>query len=150
MNGQNFIVKCERCGARNRIPANRMREKPICGKCRTPLGTTLIYPEYPLNVNDQSFVNEVVRFPGSAVAFFWAPSCPHCLRMFPVIDELAKRYAGKIKFVKLVPEQSPMAAAQFDVLGVPTLILFKGGRPINRLFGALPREELEYHFRALL
>jgi len=150
MNGRNIIAKCDKCGARNRIPENRMRDRPVCGKCRAPLSTTLIYPEYPLNVNDQSFFNEVVQFRGAAAAFFWAPSCPHCVRMLPLIDELAKQYAGKIKFVKLVTEQSPATASRFDVLGVPTLILFKAGRQVNRLFGALPKEQLEYHLHALL
>lgn len=150
MNHENVIVRCSHCGARNRIPGERIRERPVCGKCRQPLSTALAYPEHPVHVDDRTFNGEVLNFNGPVVAFFWAPWCAHCQRLMPVIDQLAMEYAGKIKFVKILSEQSPITSTHYDVMGLPTLLLFKGGKPVNRLFGALPREQLEYNLKALL
>ncbi len=150
MSSQNVIVKCDHCGARNRIPAERIRERPVCGKCRQPLSTAVLFPDHPVHIDDRNFNSEVLNFRGSVVVFFWAAWCAHCQRLIPVIDQLAAEYAGRIKFVKIHSEQNPLTTARYDVMGLPTLLFFKGGKQVNRLFGALPKEQLEYHLSALL
>ena len=146
----NVIVRCGGCSAKNRIPRNRMSEKPRCGKCRSPLAVNGLYPEHPVTVSDTSFGEEVLRFPGAAAAFFWSPSCGYCQRMMPALDRTASRHAGNIKFAKLILEQNPFTSSHYGVQSVPTLILFKHGREVHRITGALPEEELQKQLRILL
>ncbi|NSW87927.1 MAG: thioredoxin family protein [Syntrophobacteraceae bacterium] len=150
MNRNNIIATCSKCGTRNRIPINRMRENAVCGRCRNPLSIDEWYPEHPVDVTDRTFRNEVLNFPGSTVVYFWAPWCGHCQRLNPVMDELAGKYAGRLKIARLALEENPAVSSQLNVRSVPTLLFMKGGKQVNRLDGALPREQLEYYFRALL
>jgi len=66
------------------------------------------------------------------------------------MDELAGKYAGRLKIARLALEENPAVSSQLNVRSVPTLLFMKGGKQVNRLDGALPREQLEYYFRALL
>ena len=150
MNQENLIVPCRNCGAKNRIPTNRLKDKPICGRCRSPLSPSAAYPPHAVDVTDKTFRDEVLNFPGSAVAFFWASWCTYCQTLMPVITELSKKYAGKIKFARIQTDHNQATSNQYDVLSLPTLILFKNGRQVNRLTGSLPRDQLEYQLAPLL
>jgi thioredoxin len=81
---------------------------------------------------------------------FWAPWCGHCQRLMPVFAELASEFSGSVKFVKVDLDKSPATASENQVLSVPTLLLFKTGRLVNRLVGALPKNQLQYHLRTVL
>ena len=145
-----FITRCSRCGAKNRIPLSRAGEKAVCGKCRAPLQSTAAYPQYAVDVDERIFDAEVVGFPGPVLVLFWAPWCGHCRILLPVVDELASEYAGLIKFVKIDLDKSPGLASQYQVQSVPTMLEFKNGRLVNRLLGALPKDQIVYHLRTLL
>ncbi len=146
----NFITRCSRCGAKNRIPSSRATERAVCGKCRTPLHLTAAYPEYTVDLDERTFDAEVLRFPGPALVLFWAPWCGHCRILLPVVDELASEYAGFIKFAKIDLDKNPGLASQYQVQSVPTMLEFKNGRLVNRLLGALPKDQIVYHLRTLL
>ncbi|MDD5007722.1 MAG: hypothetical protein PHU49_04585 [Syntrophorhabdaceae bacterium] len=73
MDRGNFIVRCSRCGAKNRIPGDRPGNGAVCGKCRTNLDLSLLYPDRPLNASDTTFHNEVVTFNGPVLVEFTAP-----------------------------------------------------------------------------
>ncbi len=145
-----FIVRCSQCGAKNRIPRSRAGEKAVCGKCRAPLLLTAAYPERSIDVDERTFGAEVLKFPGPVLALFWAPWCPHCLRLVPVIDQLASQYPGLVKFIKIDMDKSPGLASQYQVLSVPTMLVFKDGKLVNRLVGALPRDQIVQHLRPFL
>jgi len=145
-----FITRCSQCGAKNRIPLSRMGERAVCGKCRAPLHFAAAYPQYAVDVGEHIFDAEVIRFPGPVLALFWAPWCGHCRVLLPVVDELASQYAGLIKFVKIDLDKNPALASQYQVQSVPTMLVFKNGRLVNRLLGALPKDQIIYHLRALL
>ena len=132
------------------MPKNRMGDRAVCGRCRSPLTANTYFPELALDVDDRTFGNEVLNFPGSAVAFFWASWCTYCQTLMPVITELSKKYAGKIKFARIQTDHNQATSNQYDVLSLPTLILFKNGRQVNRLTGSLPRDQLEYQLAPLL
>ncbi|NLI82134.1 MAG: thioredoxin [Deltaproteobacteria bacterium] len=150
MNADHIIVPCGNCGTRNRIPRARLKESPVCGRCRTPISVSAAYPGLAVDATDRTFQQEVLQFPGSVLVFFWATWCGYCRSLMPVIGELAKKYAGRIKFVRLQTDTNQATASRYDVLSLPTLLLFKNGRQVNRLVGALPREQLEQQLSALL
>ena len=145
-----FIIRCNQCGAKNRIPRSRAGERAVCGKCRAPLHFTAAYPQHAVDVAEPAFDAEILGFPGLVLALFWAPWCGHCRILLPVIDELATEYSGLVKFAKIDLDKSPGLASRYQVQSVPTMILFKNGRLVNRLLGAVPKDQIVYHLRALL
>lgn len=147
---ESFIIRCGRCGAKNRIPRSRAGERAVCGKCRTPLNFTGGYPEHTVDADERTFDTEVLKFPGPVLVLFWAPWCGHCRLLLPVVDELASEYSGLIKFIRINLDKSPALASQYEVQSVPTMLEFKQGRLVNRLLGALPKDQIVYHLRTLL
>lgn len=145
-----FIVRCDRCGAKNRIPRSRSGERAVCGKCRTPLHFKAEYPQYAIAVGENSFDAEVIRFPGPVLVLFWATWCTHCRTLLPIIDELASQFSGLVKFAKVDLDRSQGLAAKYQVQSVPTMLTFKNGRLFDRLLGALPKDQIIHHLRAML
>jgi len=78
---------------------------------------------------------------------FWAPWCMPCLVMRPIFRELAEKYAGKVVFTSVNVNKNPAAARAFDITAIPTFILFKKGKPVERVMGAVGREGLEHVIR---
>ncbi len=146
MEAKTMIVQCQRCGARNRIPTNRLYEQPHCGKCHQ-----LLSPKTgarPIDVTDRSFASEVVQQKGLVLVDFWAPWCAPCRMVAPVIEELAQSYDGRVKFAKLNVDENPLTANQYSVSSIPAMLLFKDGRLIDTLIGAMPKTEIERHLQA--
>jgi thioredoxin 2 len=146
---ESIIVKCVRCHTKNRIPVIRIKEGPLCGKC----GATLpgnSSPAYPVEVTDKSFEEAVLFFEGAVLMDCWAPWCGPCRMVAPVLDQLAAEYAGRIKIAKLNVDDNPRTASRYGIQSIPTMLLFKKGKQIHKLIGALPKAEIERHLRALL
>lgn len=149
MENEPVIITCPRCGTKNRIPKSRLADKPVCGKCRTPLSTQPPL-DHPVEVTDQTFQREVLSFSGSVVLDCWAPWCGPCKMVAPILDQLAKEYAGRIKFAKLNTDENQQTAGQFSIQSIPTLLFFKGGKLVNRQVGALPKGEIERQLSSIL
>ncbi len=150
MNSGNLIVKCAQCGTKNRVPMSKAGDRPVCGRCKTPLRTAGGYPDRIVEVNDMTFPGEVLSFTGPVVAYMWAPWCGHCARLNPVMEQIASDYAGKIKFTRLNIDQNRTTASRYNVQSVPTIFLFRNGSQLNRLAGALPRAEIEKYLQPLM
>lgn len=98
--------------------------------------------DHPLTINDNSFIETVRKYP-LVVVDCWAPWCGPCRMVAPVIDELSKEYAGKVVFGKLNVDENPRVAAEYAIMAIPTLFIFKNGEPVDVIQGALPKQYLE-------
>jgi len=96
----------------------------------------------PVELTDQDF-RSFVKSGGLVVVDFWAPWCPPCRYLAPIIKELAREYAGRIKFGKLNVDKNPKTARRHGIRAVPTILVFKNGSLVDRIVGAMPKEMLE-------
>ena len=96
----------------------------------------------PVELNDRTF-EEFVRKHPLVVVDLWAPWCAPCRIVSPIIEELARDYAGKIAFGKLNVDENQFTAMQYGVMSIPTLLIFKDGKLVDRIVGAMPRRMLE-------
>jgi thioredoxin 2 len=149
MDHESIVVRCSGCGAKNRIPKERLDEGPLCGKCRKPLNVGSS-PAIPVVVTDQTFSREILSFSGPVLVDCWAPWCGPCRMVAPVLDQLASEYAGRVKIAKLNVDENPATASQYGIQSIPTMLLFRGGNLVNSLVGALPKQEIERHLVTIL
>jgi len=96
-------------------------------------------------VTDKDFQTEVVEASKSqpVMVDFWADWCRPCHMLAPTVDEIARQYSGKLKVVKLNVDENNNAAFQFNIRGIPTLLVFKGGQVVDQLVGAVPKDQIE-------
>ena len=127
----------------------RIEDRPLCGKCHASIQANAFY-DYPVTVTDNSFDEEVISYPGLILVDCWAAWCGPCRMVSPIIDQLAKEYAGRVKFAKLNVDENPVIASQYSIQSIPTLLLFKNGNKLNSLLGALPKGEIENHLNSHL
>jgi thioredoxin 1 len=92
--------------------------------------------EYTKTITDATFEIEVLRLSEPVLVDFWAEWCPPCRMMEPVIQSVAERYQGKVRVLKLNVDENPSVAQRFGIKGIPTLIIFRGGKEAERLVGA--------------
>jgi thioredoxin 2 len=134
------LIRCAACGATNRVPWAQVEQgrDPVCGRCKAPLPTNT----RPVTVTDASFSAEVERSPLPVLLDMWAAWCAPCRMIAPVVDELAAEMAGRVRFAKLNVDENPATAARFNVGSIPTLLVLRGGREIDRIVGVQPKAEI--------
>ena len=96
-----------------------------------------------VQLSDDSFEADVLKSSVPVLVDFWATWCAPCKAISPMVDGLADEYDGKIKVAKLNVDENPATPGQFGVRGIPTLILFKDGKVVDQVVGAVPKNQLE-------
>ena len=97
----------------------------------------------PVNVDDSNFEQQVLQSKSPVLVDFWAQWCGPCRMVAPVVEELAKEYEGRISFAKVDVDQNPKTASSYSIMSIPTLIIFKDGKPFSHIVGFRPKEELK-------
>ncbi|MFS8523311.1 MAG: thioredoxin [Limnochordales bacterium] len=103
-----------------------------------------------VNITDAEFDEKVVQGEGAIVVDFWAPWCGPCLRIAPILEELAEEMADRITVYKLNTDENQNTAIRYRVMSIPTLIVFKNGEEVERIIGAMPKEMLKAKLEAAI
>ncbi len=131
-------IVCPHCLQVNKIPADKVISKANCGKCKESLLDT-----YPKEVDAEAFNKHVVNNDILVVADFFAHWCGPCKALAPVFERVAASLPLRARFIKIDTDKQNALAGGFAIRGVPTMILFKGGKEVERISGALGEGELK-------
>ena len=134
------LIACPKCAALNRVPLEKVQQglEPVCGRCKTPLSA----PAKPVVVTDATFSAEVERSPLPVLVDMWAPWCGPCRMIAPVLEQLAGEMAGRIRIAKMNVDENPATSQRFNVRNIPTMLVLKDGREVDRIVGAHPKTEI--------
>ena len=134
------IIVCPSCGAKNRVDPQRLEQgaAPVCGRCKR----ALFDESGPVEVTDATFANEVERSPVPVLVDMWAPWCGLCRMLAPAIEQLASELAGRVKVAKLNVDENQQTAGRFKISGIPAMLIFKGGREVDRIVGLAPKAQI--------
>ena len=138
-------VVCPACAAVNRIPGERLGDKPRCGKCSKPLFTG-----HPLELDSASFERHLQRSELPLVVDFWADWCGPCKMMAPAFAQAAGELEPRVRLAKVDTEAQQAIAARYTIRSIPTLILFRDGREVARQAGAMSKNDIVHWVRGAL
>jgi thioredoxin 2 len=133
-------VTCPNCGAVNRLsePALAAGKAMRCGRCKTELPLAA----EPLTITDANFSDLVERASVPVLLDMWAPWCGPCHMLAPTIDQVSREFAGIVRVGKLNIDENPAVTDRFGVRSIPTMLLLRNGREVDRLVGVQPKTEI--------
>lgn len=103
----------------------------------------------PVILTDSNFKNEIAKYPVMLVDF-WASWCGPCRMISPMIEQLAKEYSGRVAFGKVNVDENQMISGSFGIQSIPTMMIFKGGKAVDVMIGALPKAQIELKIKQQL
>lgn len=178
MNTNELIVRCLRCGQKNRIPENHLNDSPRCGRCgasldelfiqcltchklnRIPEGRlydlplcgncgSQLYDDYVLDVSAESFEEDVLKQSGLVLLCCYTPDCVLCRKAMPVLKKLAPRYLGNVRLVRLDIRKHAEFASRYAVERTPTYLLLRDGIHVDTIVGVTTIAEIEKKLRTI-
>ena len=105
---------------------------------------------HPVAVTDKEFEEQVLKASTPVLVDFWAEWCAPCKMIAPIVEQLAEEYDGKVAFAKLDVDSNPETSMKFGIRSIPTLLVFKGGEPVDQVIGAVPKAVLKKHLDSAL
>ena len=145
------IVTCPQCATKNRVDETRLkRNEAKCGNCGVLLaaGATTDNESKPIVVSDATLDREVIGITGKPVLLdCWAPWCGPCRIVGPIMDQLASEANGRYRIAKLNIDENKVTAARYQIASIPTMLIFKDGKLIDRLIGAQPKQAIVERLR---
>jgi thioredoxin 2 len=121
------------------VPREKIEQglEPVCGRCKSPLPASR-----PVTVTDATFSAEVERSRLPVLLDMWAPWCGPCRMIAPALEQIATEMAGRVKVAKLNIDENPIATTRFNVHSIPTLLVLREGREVDRIVGVQPKSEI--------
>jgi len=132
-----ITLRCQFCDSWNRVDATRAADRPVCGKCSKPM-----LLDRPIQLNDETFGRTIAESDVPVLVDFYADWCGPCKMMAPAVDQLAANFVGRAIVAKLDTDASQKTAGSFQIRGIPTTIVFRGGQEVSRQSGAVPYGKL--------
>ena len=137
MDPKRLTVACSHCLATNRVPAERLSDDPVCGRC----GKELLDGR-PVSLNDANFDRFTQNTELPLLVDFWAAWCGPCVGMAPHFDQAARQLKGRALLVKVASDESPVTSSRFSIRSIPTLVRLQAGRETSRQSGALQAAQI--------
>lgn len=135
------VITCGNCGTKNHVnPEQAAVRVAKCGKCGVPLGAVAESETKPVVVTDDTFQGLLAETKDLPVLVdAWAPWCGPCRMVGPIMEQLAAEANGRYRIAKLNVDDNPRVASQFQIQSIPTMLVFKNGRLVDRIVGAQPK-----------
>ena len=132
------MIRCYNCLMLNRVPHEKLATKPLCGNCKTVLD----FPRKPLWAKNESFDRSIAHWPETLLVVFVDQVCLYCKIVAPLLDDLAREKAGRLKIMKIDIESEPQLAQRFKLNKTPTFLAYKNGTEVLRVDGA-PKDKAD-------
>lgn len=136
------LINCTFCGTTNRVPTDRLKDRPKCGRCGEGLSVESFITDKPVIVTDDTFVAEVLESPLPVVVDCWASWCGPCRAITPIMEKFAKEYAGRFKIVKLNTDENTISTNRYKIMSVPALLFFQNGVLVDTMTGTPPESQI--------
>ncbi len=141
---QEIFARCGSCGTLNKAPLMRAGMAGKCGQCGAAINFPA--PQAPVSVTDSSFDSYVGAAAEPVLLEFWSPTCGHCIRMEPVLEQVARELTGRVRVAKLDTSVNSRVPSIYGISGTPSFVLLRRGKEQARAVGAMPKEELIKRF----